>query len=197
MHEKEIQFVSFVSDADLNNKDLGFGELESIDRAINSSKSNIDYFFKCSGRVYIKNITKLKLNNYGIQCNFNRNLIYTNSVFFGCSYDIYKKYLYPKMLKNVINNNHIEQGLAMGIHNAILNGAKWSPIYPIPYIDGYSGTKGNHYMKRYPAPIRLLINLANYIHYKDSKTSYKDGRHYYDVTKGLLQNGQLKDLPKL
>ena len=56
VHEKEIQFVSFISDDDSNNKDLGFGELESIDRAINSSKSNIDYFFKCTGRVYIKNI---------------------------------------------------------------------------------------------------------------------------------------------
>ncbi len=180
---KEVEFISFNSKEDRGRSGTGYGELEQIDRVIKCSKIIGDSFFKCTGRVFIKNIDNLRLNNYDIQCNFRNNLVYTNSVFFGCSVNIYNKYLQPEMLKNIENNKHFEQGLAMGIHSAILNGAMWSPIYPMPYIDGISGAKGYHYMKQFPMHRRFLKNITDYFCFKFSYTSYKDGKHYYDITK--------------
>jgi hypothetical protein len=141
------------------------------------------YFFKCTGRSFVKNINNIKFNNYDIQCNFRNNLVYTDSIFFGMKTEIFVNHIYPIMLKNANKGRHFEQGLAMGIHNSLLHGAKWSPIFPMPYHDGVSGAKGYHYMRQFPIHRRLLKNIVDHLCFKFSYTSYKDGRHYYDVTK--------------
>jgi hypothetical protein len=182
-HKKKIEFISYFSKENEKQSYGGFGELEQINKAVELSDLVGDFFYITGGRNFVKNIKKIHLNTYDIQCNFNRNLVYTNSEFWGVSKEIFRTHLYPIMIEEMNKGAHFEQGLAMGIHSAIIDGAKWSPILPTPINDGYSAAKGTRYMQRWPFLVRFIKDISDQIHYKNCITSNKDGNHYYDVTK--------------
>ena len=180
-HNKVIEFISFVSSRDKDNKDIRYGEMELIKKAIDKSKIVGSVFYKCTGRVYIRNIEKLNLNSYDILGNFRNNLVNFDSVFFGMRKDVFIDDVYKILLNEIENGGIFEHGLAMGVHNAILNKRRWSPITPVIYIDGFSGTTGEHYMKNNPFYLREIRNIVYRLFYRGTYTYFKDGSHYYDL----------------
>jgi len=180
-HNKIIEFISFSSEKDKHKVDIGYGEMELIKRAIDTSKIIGSSFYKCTGRVYIKNIELLNLNNYDIFCNFRNNLVNVDSVFFGMNKDVFIDDVYQILFKEIEEGKIFEHGLAMGVHNAILNKKSWSPITPELYIDGICGGTGVHYMKNNPLYLRIVKNIANYLFFRAKYTYYEDGKHYYDL----------------
>jgi hypothetical protein len=192
-HTKVVEFISFHSECDMNHNDIGFGEMEMIKTALDQSKIIDNMFYKCTGRVYIRNIKNLNLNSYDILGNFRNNLVNMDSVFFGMRKGVFIDDVYEILFNEIENGGIFEHGLAMGVHKAILNKKRWSPIVPEIYIDGFSGATGEHYMKNNPFYFRVVRNIANYLFYRGAYTYYKDGSHYYElIDKALVEKSTSK-----
>ncbi len=148
-NNKSIEFLSFLSDIESVKKlGKGYGEGECIEFAIKNSaylQQNSICFFKVTGRLFIKNINEILLNNQK-----NENCFYTDGInaksvrteFFKSQVSFFNQNL-VQVYKNV---NDSENKFLEYIYFEYLIGKKVKGMFPYPFIIGNSGSTGNPYI---------------------------------------------------
>lgn len=127
-----------------------YGEADCIEQGLEKSvlAKNEDYFIKCSGRVFIKNLKKMCKGNK--RCNkflFRDDMQWCYTLIFQMNIDEYKQHFYRcKVLCNERNNVDIEKTFYKIILEDKIN---FKCFRSYPNIEGLCGTTGNPYNQRY------------------------------------------------
>ncbi len=161
-----IEYLSFISRESFRGK--GHGEKEIFDYALSNSNyvNESEYIVKITGRIYIKNISKiledLSKSTFYVSTNLTRNLTWSDSRLI-----IFKKNFYKDYFKAILEN-HLDESkgvvfercLARACHKVFTDGFTWTPLPNYPHYVGYNASNNQKYQKN------IFKRIKYYIYYK-------------------------------
>jgi hypothetical protein len=164
--EHNIEYISFITEESHRGK--GHGEKEIFDYALFNSNylNNAEYIVKITGRIYIKNISKILENlsksTFYVSTNLTRNLTWSDSRLI-----IFKKNFYKDYFKDILEN-HLDESkgvvfercLSRACHKVMADGFAWVPLPSYPHYVGYNGSNNQKYQKN------IFKRIKYYIYYK-------------------------------
>lgn len=178
-NNKSIEFLSFVADVDsVKRFGKGYGEGECLEYAVQNSvylQQKSICFFKVTGRLFIKNINEILLNNQK-----NENCFYTDGInsksvrteFFKANVFFFKQNLLT-VYKNV---NDSENKFLEYIYFENLINKKVGGMFPYPFIVGNSGSTGNPYINSNDYKKAKYLNNLGY---------FSLNKKYYIIKKSI------------
>ncbi|MCF8271891.1 hypothetical protein [Chlorobium sp.] len=150
----KLEIVTFSGNDYDKAKGKGYGEMLIVEEAIRASKlfGNAEFIFKVSGRYKVLNVRSYIAfqhahnDDIDIMVNLQPGLSLADSRFFGARPFLYIDYL-VKYRESIDDRKFVyfETILANAVHQAIVNGHRYSGLHHYPRHSAQSGTSGDKY----------------------------------------------------
>ena len=147
-YSKKAEFLSFDGNNYARDLGKGYGEIQTIDYALQHSKfiGSDTMVIKVTGRYYIANVASIQRGIWNgpkteVYCNLQTNLTVADTRIFCASVSFLKKFLFA--MQEIANDSqgiYIEHILARATHQCMAQGLGWSLLPCYPDIRGVSGT---------------------------------------------------------
>jgi hypothetical protein len=152
--EKKLEIVTFRGNDYDKTRGKGYGEMMIIEEAIRSSSffQQADFIFKVTGRYKVLNVRSYvghydeKRDTAALMVNLQPDLALADSRFFGAKPGFFEDFLIK--YRPVINEQtcmYFEKALANAVHEAIVQGFRYSCLPHYPRHSAESGTGGGVY----------------------------------------------------
>ena len=141
-HSDKFESLSFDASETARIHEKGRAELDSLEFALKNSKSKIDFFFKCTGRLYVKNFRELEniINNPQHEARLRREETrpWADTRFFGMKADYFFR-------KAIPYRSQITKQGGLSIEEVFYRSMVDAPDFPRPYFVGYHALSNELY----------------------------------------------------